>query len=309
MGVYSSRSVNVLSAPDARCAACRHQRARGFVVGEGLGRGRAACRASPQRRRSEESRWRPISSRIRVAPSRAPSTTLPTCATSAFARSTSIARSTCRRLTGPGRTTRCVHRGWSCSRRRTWSALPLRDTSPASTHTTRSLFGGGLFKRLCKQAHARGLLCAPSVGPGYVAQRATGDSRVKPRLNGRTYDSMWARGPPGRRGPDHDHVVQRMARRYADRAGELGPRRRPRVRVVRRRLGAPRYCCRSGISRPHGVVVAAVPPTAPHHRGAAALVARGPTARRSVSLGRGRPHRLRAARTAPERCSRWPGWR
>jgi glycoprotein endo-alpha-1,2-mannosidase len=53
------------------------------------------------------------------------------------------------------------------------------------------VYGGGLFKRLCKQAHARGLLCAPSVGPGYVAQRATGDPRVKPRLDGRTYDSMW----------------------------------------------------------------------------------------------------------------------
>ena len=53
------------------------------------------------------------------------------------------------------------------------------------------LFGGGLFARLCKQAHARGLLCAPSVGPGYDAQRATGDLRVKPRRDGRTYDSMW----------------------------------------------------------------------------------------------------------------------
>jgi glycoprotein endo-alpha-1,2-mannosidase len=53
------------------------------------------------------------------------------------------------------------------------------------------VFGGELFSRLCKQAHARGLLCAPSVGPGYDAIRATGDTRVKPRLAGRTYDSMW----------------------------------------------------------------------------------------------------------------------
>jgi glycosyl hydrolase family 99 len=29
------------------------------------------------------------------------------------------------------------------------------------------------------------------VGPGYDAQRATGDVRIKPRRNGRTYDSMW----------------------------------------------------------------------------------------------------------------------
>jgi hypothetical protein len=53
------------------------------------------------------------------------------------------------------------------------------------------IYGGGLFARLCAQAHARGLLCAPSVGPGYAATRATGDTRVKPRRDGKTYDSMW----------------------------------------------------------------------------------------------------------------------
>jgi glycoprotein endo-alpha-1,2-mannosidase len=54
------------------------------------------------------------------------------------------------------------------------------------------VYGGALFARLCRQAHARGLLCAPSVGPGYDAERATGDVRVKPRRSGKTYDSMWA---------------------------------------------------------------------------------------------------------------------
>ena len=53
------------------------------------------------------------------------------------------------------------------------------------------VYGAGIFKRLCRQAHRLGLLCAPSVGPGYDAQRATGDARVKPRRDGRTYDSMW----------------------------------------------------------------------------------------------------------------------
>jgi len=53
------------------------------------------------------------------------------------------------------------------------------------------IYSGALFARLCAQAHARGLLCAPSVGPGYAATRATGDQRVKPRRDGRTYDSMW----------------------------------------------------------------------------------------------------------------------
>jgi hypothetical protein len=52
-------------------------------------------------------------------------------------------------------------------------------------------YGGGKLARLCAQAHAVHLLCLPSVGPGYDAQRATGDTRVKPRRNGATYDSMW----------------------------------------------------------------------------------------------------------------------
>ncbi len=53
------------------------------------------------------------------------------------------------------------------------------------------LYGGSKFGRLCRQAHAIGILCAPSVGPGYEASEATGDRRVKPRRQGATYDSMW----------------------------------------------------------------------------------------------------------------------
>jgi glycoprotein endo-alpha-1,2-mannosidase len=52
-------------------------------------------------------------------------------------------------------------------------------------------FGGDKFARLCSQARAAHLLCAPSVGPGFDARRATGDPRVKPRNGGRTYDAMW----------------------------------------------------------------------------------------------------------------------
>jgi len=54
------------------------------------------------------------------------------------------------------------------------------------------VYGGNVFARLCAQAHAKRLLCAPSVGPGYDARRAVGDARVKPRREGLTYDSMWA---------------------------------------------------------------------------------------------------------------------
>jgi glycoprotein endo-alpha-1,2-mannosidase len=53
------------------------------------------------------------------------------------------------------------------------------------------LYDGAKFDRFCTQARAMGILCAPSVGPGYEASAATGDARVKPRLSGETYDSMW----------------------------------------------------------------------------------------------------------------------
>ena len=53
------------------------------------------------------------------------------------------------------------------------------------------VYGGNLFQRLCEQARRAKLLCAPSVGPGYIASRATPDLRVKPRRRGRTYDTMW----------------------------------------------------------------------------------------------------------------------
>jgi glycoprotein endo-alpha-1,2-mannosidase len=53
------------------------------------------------------------------------------------------------------------------------------------------LFDGGLFPRLCRQARRLHLLCAPSVGPGYDARNATGDTRVKPRREGARYDAMW----------------------------------------------------------------------------------------------------------------------
>jgi glycoprotein endo-alpha-1,2-mannosidase len=50
---------------------------------------------------------------------------------------------------------------------------------------------GSTFARICTQAHTVGLLCAPSVGPGYDARLATGDPFVRSRQNGVTYDRMW----------------------------------------------------------------------------------------------------------------------
>jgi glycoprotein endo-alpha-1,2-mannosidase len=52
-------------------------------------------------------------------------------------------------------------------------------------------YGAGSFARICAAAHRAGIVCAPSVGPGYDARRAVGDMRLKPRRAGRTYDAMW----------------------------------------------------------------------------------------------------------------------
>jgi glycoprotein endo-alpha-1,2-mannosidase len=53
------------------------------------------------------------------------------------------------------------------------------------------VYDGSSFPRICKQARKIGLLCAPSVGPGYDARRATGDPRVRQRARGIRYDWMW----------------------------------------------------------------------------------------------------------------------
>ena len=52
-------------------------------------------------------------------------------------------------------------------------------------------WSGALFRRLCTQAHAAGLLCAPSVGPGFDARLTTGHEVVRERKGGVTYDRMW----------------------------------------------------------------------------------------------------------------------
>jgi glycoprotein endo-alpha-1,2-mannosidase len=52
-------------------------------------------------------------------------------------------------------------------------------------------FGQRALGPLCDRAHKAGLVCAPSVGPGYDALRATGDPHVRLRDGGATYDAMW----------------------------------------------------------------------------------------------------------------------
>jgi glycoprotein endo-alpha-1,2-mannosidase len=53
------------------------------------------------------------------------------------------------------------------------------------------VYDGSSFARMCESARAHGLICAPSVGPGFDAVRATGDPRVRSRADGATYDHMW----------------------------------------------------------------------------------------------------------------------
>ncbi len=47
------------------------------------------------------------------------------------------------------------------------------------------------FGPTCYQAHLYGLLCSPSVGPGFIDQRANNDNRYRSRQNGANYDAMW----------------------------------------------------------------------------------------------------------------------
>jgi len=75
-------------------------------------------------------------------------------------------------------------------------------------------YGGDKFSRICSEAHAEHLACAPSVGPGYDARRGSGDPRVKSRHGWRDLRLDVALGPRGQGGSRHDHVVQRMARRH-----------------------------------------------------------------------------------------------
>ena len=50
---------------------------------------------------------------------------------------------------------------------------------------------GTSFARMCSSARQLGLVCAPSIGPGFDAYRATGEARVRDRNDGRWYDHMW----------------------------------------------------------------------------------------------------------------------
>jgi glycoprotein endo-alpha-1,2-mannosidase len=103
-------------------------------------------------------------------------------------------------------------------------------------------YGGDKFARLCKQAHARHLICAPSVGPGYDARRGSGDPVVKPRRQGATYDSMW-------RAAIHAHADRVTITSYNE--WHEGTQIEPAALPARH--GRYRYLSYDGAWREHGV--------------------------------------------------------
>jgi hypothetical protein len=55
------------------------------------------------------------------------------------------------------------------------------------------VYDGSSFARVCASARRLALVCAPSVGPGFDARPAIGESPVMPRKRGERYDVMWKR--------------------------------------------------------------------------------------------------------------------
>jgi hypothetical protein len=53
------------------------------------------------------------------------------------------------------------------------------------------IYDGSSFPRMCASARSLGLVCAPSVGPGFESSRATGSELTRSRDDGATYDRMW----------------------------------------------------------------------------------------------------------------------
>ena len=80
-------------------------------------------------------------------------------------------------------------------------------------------YGGTKFVRLCAQAHAEHLLCGPSVGPGYDGRRGRASPALASRgRTGHVRPALAGRDPrPARH--RHDHELQRVGGRDADRAG------------------------------------------------------------------------------------------
>ena len=114
-------------------------------------------------------------------------------------------------------------------------------------------FGGGKFVRLCNQAHAVHLLCAPSVGPGYDGVRA-GEAVVlstqSSRRGGVTYDNLWTAALAAK--PDIVTITSYNEWGEGTQIEAAAPH--PRLPQLRRRLGPAGPGRRQRLHDAHGVL-------------------------------------------------------
>ncbi len=139
------------------------------------------------------------------------------------------------------------------------------------------IYDGKSFPRMCASARMHNLLCAPSVGPGFDSERATGDTRIQGRANGKTYDRMW-RGAI-RAAAD---VVTITSYNEWHEGTQIEPASAigATVRVIRRCVRPHRPRCAACVSRPH--------------RGVGARIPREDRAAEPLVEGRGQPAAIRA---------------
>ena len=123
------------------------------------------------------------------------------------------------------------------------------------------------------RGHGRpGIACAPSVGPGYNASRATPDHRVRSRRAGKTYDEMWRAAIAA----EPDRVTITSYNEWHEGTQIEAARRRPRSDATASyesyegAYGRTGRAGRAGVPRPHGVLDEDVPRRRGGHRGAEA---------------------------------------
>ena len=130
---------------------------------------------------------------------------------------------------------------------------------------------GGAFAGFCARATRAGIACAPSVGPGYNASRATPDHRVRSRRAGKTYDGMWRAAIAA----DPDRVTITSYNEWHE-GTQIEPARQTsghdprRVRELRGSVRPHGRGGREGVPRPHGVLDEDVSRCRGGHRGAEA---------------------------------------
>ena len=175
---------------DARDRSGRDRQRRRLVVGARVGRGRPARGPSPRRGRARGSRCRSTSSRGAGRTPAAVVDALPELRSLGI-RDVYVYDST----REPDDEWRAASTGSTGMRVFANTSLPGKALKGGfdGLYTYDVLVNdGSAFGRMCASARELGLACAPSVGPGFDATRATGETRVRKRRDGRFYDHMWS---------------------------------------------------------------------------------------------------------------------